>query len=45
MKHKATLEEIANMLPKFGWKVSKEELEQATEFLQKTNLVTQVTTA
>jgi len=41
MNHKATLEEIAKMLPKFGWKVDKEELQKATEFLQKVRLVTQ----
>jgi len=45
LKHKATLEDIAKMLPKFGWKVSIEELQKATEFLQKANLVTQVATA
>jgi uncharacterized protein len=38
---KATLEDIAEMLPKFGWSVSKEQLEKATEFLGKANLVTQ----
>ncbi len=38
---KATLEDIAGMLPKFGWSVSKEQLEKATEFLAKADLVTQ----
>ena len=37
---KATLEDIAGMLPKFGWSVKKEQLEKATDFLAKTNLVT-----
>ncbi len=45
MNSKATLEEIAKMLPKFGWKVSKGELEKATEFLQKANLVTKASAA
>ena len=39
MNGKATIEEIAGMLPKFGWKVSSEELHKATDFLQKTKLV------
>ena len=38
---KATLEDIAGMLPKFGWSVTKEQLENATEFLAKASLVTQ----
>jgi uncharacterized protein YwgA len=37
---KATLEDIAGMLPKFGWSVTKEELGSATEFLVNANLVT-----
>ena len=37
---RATLEDIAGMLPKFGWTVSKEQLETATEFLAKASLVT-----
>jgi uncharacterized protein YwgA len=37
---KATLEDIAGMLPKFGWSVKKEELEKATDFLAKTDLIT-----
>ena len=37
---RATLEDIAGMLPKFGWSVKKEQLERATDFLAKTNLVT-----
>ncbi len=37
---KATLEDIEAMLPKFGWSVKKEQLEKATDFLAKTNLVT-----
>ncbi len=36
---KATLEDIAGMLPKFGWSVKKEQLEKAADFLAKTNLV------
>ena len=38
---KATLEDIAGMLPKFGWSVSQEQLEKATEFLGKAKLVMQ----
>jgi len=38
---KATLDDIAGMLPKFGWSVTKEELARATNFLAKANLVTQ----
>lgn len=38
---KATLEDIAGMLPKFGWSVTKQQLEEATAFLAKANLVTQ----
>ena len=45
LKRKATLEDIVSMLPRFGWTVSTEELQKATEFLQKANLVTQVATA
>lgn len=41
INNKATLDEIAKMLPKFGWKVSTEELGKATTFLQKVNLITQ----
>ena len=37
---KATLEDIAAMLPKFGWSVSKEQLQKATDFLAKADLVT-----
>lgn len=37
---KATLEDIAGMLPKFGWTVSQDQLERATDFLGKANLVT-----
>jgi uncharacterized protein YwgA len=37
---KATLEDIAGMLPKFGWSVKKEQLETATDFLAKTDLIT-----
>jgi len=37
---KATLEDIAGMLPKFGWSVSEEQLEKATQFLEKANLIT-----
>ena len=41
LKGKATLEDIAGMLPKFGWSVSTEDLAKATAFLAKANLVTQ----
>lgn len=37
---RATLEDITDMLPKFGWEVSKEELQNATQFLQKAKLIT-----
>lgn len=37
---KATLEDIAGMLPKFGWSVKKEQLEKAADFLAKTDLIT-----
>ena len=39
MSGRATLEDIAGMLPKFGWSVKKEQLERATDFLAKTDLV------
>jgi uncharacterized protein YwgA len=37
---KATLEAIAGMLPKFGWSVSEKQLERATHFLAKADLIT-----
>ena len=37
---KARLEDIAAMLPKFGWSVSGEQLEKATGFLARANLIT-----
>ena len=37
---KATLEDIAGMLPKFGWLVSDQQLERATDFLAKADLIT-----
>ncbi|MCX6633484.1 MAG: hypothetical protein NT090_00080 [Acidobacteria bacterium] len=37
---KATLEGIAGMLPKFGWSVTNEQLDKATDFLAKAKLVT-----
>lgn len=37
---KATLEDIAAMLPKFGWTVSDKQLERATDFLAKVDLIT-----
>jgi uncharacterized protein YwgA len=37
---KATLHDIADMLPKFGWTVKKEQLEKASDFLAKTDLIT-----
>ena len=41
LKHKATQDDIAEMLPKFGWSVSKQELSNASKFLEKTGLVKQ----
>ena len=41
LNRKATLDDISEMLPKFGWTVSEQELRKATEFLRKTDLVTQ----
>jgi uncharacterized protein YwgA len=37
---KATLEDIAAMLPRFGWSVSKKQLDRATGFLEKAGLIT-----
>ena len=37
---KATIEDIAGMLPKFGWSVTSEQLDKATNFLAKAKLVT-----
>ncbi len=37
---KATSEDIAGMLPKFGWSVSQAQLGKATEFLAKADLIT-----
>jgi len=37
---KATLVDIAAMLPKFGWSVSEKQLEKATDFLAKASLIT-----
>jgi uncharacterized protein YwgA len=42
---KATMEDIAAMLPKFGWSVSAEQLGKATDFLTKTDLVRKGQTA
>jgi uncharacterized protein YwgA len=39
LKRKATLNDISEMPPKFGWSVNKEELTNATRFLEKTGLV------
>lgn len=36
---KATIDDIAEMLPKFGWSVSKEQLNTATNFLAKVDLI------
>jgi hypothetical protein len=41
LKGKATLEDIAGMLPRFGWSVTNGDLAKATSFLAKANLVTQ----
>jgi predicted AAA+ superfamily ATPase len=37
---KATMEDIAEMISKFGWTVSDSQLERATEFLEKARLIT-----
>jgi uncharacterized protein YwgA len=37
---KATLSDIAAMIPKFGWSVNEKQLEKATDFLAKANLIT-----
>jgi uncharacterized protein YwgA len=37
---RATLEDIAAMLPKFGWSVTEKQLEKATDFLAKASLIT-----
>jgi len=37
---KATLEDIAGMLPKFGWSVTSEQLDKAANFLAKAKLIT-----
>ena len=42
---KATKEDIAGMLPKFGWNVSNEQLEKATAFLERSHLVAKPMTA
>jgi len=42
---KATMEDIAGMLPKFGWSVSAEQLRKATDFFTKTDLVRKGQTA
>ena len=36
---KATLGDIAGMLPKFGWSVTEKQLDEATDFLEKANLI------
>jgi uncharacterized protein YwgA len=41
LNRKATLADIAAMLPKFGWSVSEEELKKAAGFLAKAHLVAQ----
>ena len=41
LKGKATIDEIAALLPKFGWSVTKDDVSKATTFLQRANLVTQ----
>ncbi len=40
MQGKATLDQIHQLLPQFGWSVTKEELERATTFLEQAHLVT-----
>lgn len=37
---KATLGDIAAMIPKFGWSVTSKQLDNATDFLEKANLIT-----
>ncbi len=39
LNRKATIEEIALMLPKFGWSVTNEDLQKAADFLSKVKLV------
>jgi hypothetical protein len=39
LKRKATLDDISEMLPRFGWSVSKDEMEKAATFLRLTGLV------
>jgi uncharacterized protein YwgA len=40
LQGKAPVDEIAKLLPKFGWSVTKEQLSSATSFLAKAGLVT-----
>jgi uncharacterized protein YwgA len=40
LRGSASLDEIHDLLPQFGWNISKEELEKATSFLEKAGLVT-----
>lgn len=39
LNRKATLDDISEMLPRFGWSVSRDELQKAASFLQITGLV------
>jgi uncharacterized protein YwgA len=39
LNRKATIADIAEMLPKFGWSVSKAELEKASDFLKRADLI------
>lgn len=39
LKRKATLDDISEVLPRFGWSVSKGELARAASFLERTGLV------
>jgi uncharacterized protein YwgA len=41
LNRRATLEDIKDMLPTFGWSVSDEQLQRATDFLVRAGLVTQ----
>lgn len=40
LSRKATLDEIRELMPKFGWSVSKDELKKASAFLERVDLVT-----
>ncbi|MBI1792445.1 MAG: hypothetical protein HYR60_33400 [Acidobacteria bacterium] len=39
LKGKATLDQISELMPQFGWSVGKDELDKASSFLEKASLV------